>query len=131
MKQLEGVRVLVVDDDADTRDMLAIILELHGAAVETAASANDGLRLVATARHNVILCDITLPDADGYEFLVRARKIQGDVAVHVPAIALTGRALEDDRAKAIAAGFSLHLVKPVAPDVLVAKIGEIVDRSVN
>ena len=127
MRLLEGVNVLVVDDDPDTRDMLAMMLEMYGASVETAATARDGVRLVEGRQLGIILCDITLPDADGYEFLARVRTIAN--GARVPAIALTGRGLDDDRARALAAGYSLHLTKPVAPDELIARIGEIANRS--
>jgi CheY-like chemotaxis protein len=118
---LRGVRVLVVDDDADAAQAIAAALELHGAEVRTAASAQAALEAVAAAVPDVLVTDIAMPDADGYDFLQRLRAPDGGRPA-VPAIALTGYAGPADRDRALAAGFAVHLAKPVAPEDLVATI---------
>jgi CheY-like chemotaxis protein len=114
---LVGLRVLFVDDDRRTREAVLEVLELSGAVVETAESAAEGAAAVTRFDPQVILCDIAMPGEDGYTFMrkLRAREASGP---STPALALTALASKEDRDRAIAAGFQLHLAKPIDIDRL-------------
>jgi PAS domain S-box-containing protein len=110
---LEAISVLVVDDDADGRELVAAALEHYGAGVITAASAAEALDLLQTKQVNVLLADIAMPDEDGYSLIRRLRALQSPQRAAIPAAALTSFAREEDRQHAIQAGFQLHLAKPI------------------
>jgi signal transduction histidine kinase/DNA-binding response OmpR family regulator len=116
--ELEGVRVLAVDDQADARELVRRVLEERGADVVTAASVDDGLVVLERHRPHVVLCDIGMPGKDGYEFIRQVRD-RGDVT---PALAVTAFARAEDRLRALRAGFQGHVVKPVAAAELVATV---------
>jgi CheY-like chemotaxis protein len=118
---VKGLRVLVVDDEADARDLVTYILEASGMAVTSASSVAEALDLIGAVNPHVLVADIGMPDADGYALIsaVRAR------GVHVPALALTAYARVEDRRRALAAGFQAHVVKPVEPGDLVKLIAEL------
>jgi CheY-like chemotaxis protein len=108
--------VLLVDDNRDAADSLAMLLEIGGHEVAAAYSARDALAMAPTLKPRVIVLDIGLPDIDGYEVARRMRgmpELQG-----VRLIALTGYGLDEDRRRTREAGFDHHLVKPVDPDDL-------------
>jgi CheY-like chemotaxis protein len=117
------MRVLIVEDDDDTRVLFSAILEQHGAVVRSTSLVSDALAMLQTWAPDVIVCDIALPGEDGYAF---ARALRGfpDDRARLPAVALTAYASVDDRRKAIEAGFDAHLAKPIDPDTLV----EVVSR---
>ena len=120
---IHGLRVLVVDDDQDARELLAIALEGHGAAVRTAPSAAEGLRHLEQDRFDVLVADIGMPDEDGYSFVRRLRdREHKQQLARLPAIAVTAYGAASDREQAFRAGFDLHLPKPVDPDVLVRAV---------
>jgi PAS domain S-box-containing protein len=119
---LEGLTILVVEDDQDARDLVQRLLESHRARVVAVASVPEALDRLQTERPDLIICDIGLPDIDGYELARRIRAVSGPLA-HVPAIALTAFARFDDRTRALAAGFNAHLPKPVEPAELVITVG--------
>jgi PAS domain S-box-containing protein len=121
---IAGVRVLVVDDDSNTREMLEEFLEQSGAVVELTDSAQSGLDALQRFRPDVLISDIGMPGADGYSFIRRVRALEAGGAP--PAIALTAYASDEDRAKALAAGFTGHIAKPVNPFDLLASIAEVV-----
>jgi PAS domain S-box-containing protein len=125
-------RVLVVDDDPEARDLLVAILTHHGARVEAVEGAAPAMaQLVAPngdAPFDAIVCDIGMPDEDGYSFIRRVRSLLNPRLNQTPAIALTGYARRDDRLRAIAAGFQLHLTKPVEADELIRAIGALTRR---
>jgi PAS domain S-box-containing protein len=124
---IHGLRVLVVDDDQDARDLLAIALEGHGAAVRTAPSAAEGLRHLEQDRFDVLVADIGMPDEDGYSFVRRLRdREHHQQLAHLPAIAVTAYGGASDREQAFRAGFDLHLPKPVDPEVLVRAVSRFV-----
>lgn len=118
---LVATGVLVVDDDADSRTLVAAILERHGIEVRTAGSAAEALRALDEWTPHVIVSDIGMPGTDGYELLRRIRA-SGGRSRQIPAIALTAYAGADDRIKALAAGYQLHLAKPVEPVQLVSLV---------
>ncbi|HHX41015.1 MAG TPA: response regulator, partial [Armatimonadetes bacterium] len=106
-----GVRILLVEDNADARELLQDGLELLGYAVESAGSGEEALALLSRMRPDIIVADIGLPGVDGYEFLRQARRIPG--LANVPAFAATGYGRPEDVARAHEAGFTDHFVKPV------------------
>ena len=127
LPSLKGLRVLVVDDEADARELIGVILRGKGAEVATAASVAEAMDAVG-AGADVIVSDISMPDADGYELIGRVRALEGEAA-RVPAIALTAYARERDRDKALAAGYQVHLAKPVEPDDLVLAVADLAGRT--
>jgi CheY-like chemotaxis protein len=122
--QLDGLRVLLVEDDADARTVLGLLLEIAGAKVEAVGSVRAALRAFDGFRPDLLVSDIGMPDDDGYALIrhVRAREVGGG---HIPAIALTGYVSPGDQARLLAAGFQTHLAKPVEPDRLVAAIASL------
>ena len=121
---LDGTRVLVVEDEPDTREFLVRLLANHGASVATAASAHEAVARARADRPDVVVTDIGLPDVDGYDLLRMIRELFPHDAP-VPAIALTAYARSEDRARALAAGFQRHLSKPIHAADLVAAIATI------
>ena len=123
---IAGLRILVVDDDQDARDLLAIALEGHGAAVRTAPSAAEGLKHLAHERFDVLVADIGMPEEDGYSFVTRVRDRERTQSLtRLPAIAVTAYTAASDREQAFRAGFDAHLPKPVDPDALVRAVSRI------
>jgi PAS domain S-box-containing protein len=123
---LEGVRVLVVDDDADSRDFVVFALEDLGAIVTPVATASSALEFLTTFQPDVLISDIGMPEEDGYSLIRQIRTLPQEQGGHIPAIALTAYASDKDSQQAIAAGFQKHLSKPVMPDQLVNVIVELV-----
>jgi PAS domain S-box-containing protein len=122
---LEGVKVLVVDDEPDTRRLLTEVLERHGAEVLSAASAVEALGLLQAWRPDVLLSDIGMPDGDGYELIRRVRELPVERGGQTPAAALTAYAAHADRARALAEGYQLHVAKPVEPAELAAVVASL------
>jgi CheY-like chemotaxis protein len=122
---LRGVRVLVVEDEADSRDTLCWILKLHGAESIPAASGAEALDLVQSARADILVCDIGLPDQDGYRLLKKIRQLPRAAGGAIPAVALTGYARVEDRVRALDAGFQTHASKPIEPAELVAVVASL------
>ncbi|MBD2101370.1 PAS domain S-box protein [Leptolyngbya sp. FACHB-261] len=121
---LQGVQVLVVDDDTDTRDLTALVLEQAGANVSTAASAVEALQALAQAKPDILLSDIGMPEMDGYMLLQRVRALEA--GQKIPAIALTAYAGEFNQQQALQAGFQQHISKPVEPEALVNAIAALI-----
>ncbi len=115
---LDGVRVLLVDDEPDAREMMAAALETCGATVVAAASARDALSALDRAPVDVLLADIAMPEQDGYELIREIRLARTSPASSVPAAAVTAHARDDERQRALDAGFQMHLAKPVDPATL-------------
>jgi signal transduction histidine kinase/ActR/RegA family two-component response regulator len=125
---LDGVKILVVDDDADTRDLLATVLAQHGAILTTVPNAREGLAAARRLLPDVLVCDIAMPGDDGYMFVGQVRSWATAAGARVPALALTAYARPEDRERALAAGFDLHLAKPVEPAELVAAMARLAGR---
>ena len=119
---LSGVKVLVVDDQDDARDLLKRVLAECQADVITAATATEAVRAVEQWRPDVLVSDIGMPDVDGYELLRRVRALGHARGGRIPAIALTAFARSEDRTRALRAGFLVHVSKPVEPSELVATV---------
>ena len=125
---LAGIRVLVVDDVDDARELIKRVLVECDAEVTTAASAEEGLSVLAICELDVLVSDIGMPDVDGYEFLRRLRAL-GGAAGKIPAVALTAFARSEDRVRALRAGYQVHVSKPVEPSELIATIASVMGRS--
>jgi signal transduction histidine kinase len=125
---LEGLRVLLVDDERDTRELLAFVLEQCGATVTTVASTPDALAALAKSKPDVLLSDIGMPGEDGYELIRRVRASKRKFGDRIPAAALTAYTTEGDRDRVLSAGFQAHIVKPVEPANLVAIVAHLAGR---
>jgi PAS domain S-box-containing protein len=126
---LSGLRVLAVDDEIDARVLIERVLENRGAEVSTAASGAEALARVEVERPDVLVCDIGMPDMNGYELLRRIRALGPDRGGRVQAIALTAFARSEDRTRAMMAGFLAHVAKPVEPTELIATVASVAGRT--
>jgi CheY-like chemotaxis protein len=124
-KQLSGLKILVIDDEPDTLEMLKFMFEDCGAIVQTAANAPQGLQALEQWSPNVLVCDIGMPEIDGYELIRRVR--QGKQA-NIPAVALTALVRIEDRVKALSAGYQMHVAKPVEPLELITIIASLTGK---
>ncbi len=120
---LAGIHALIVDDDPDTLDLLAFLLEQNGARVTTASTAAEALQVLEQLRPNILLSDVGMPEMDGYD-LMRAIRAS-DRGQDLPAIAITAYAGELNQQSAIAASFQRHIVKPIDSDQLILAISEL------
>ena len=127
---LQGISVLVVDDDTETREVVAASLESCQAVVRTAASASQAFEVLQREHIDVLLADIAMPGEDGYALIRRLRALKADAA-GIPAAALTALARDEDRQLALDAGFQLHLAKPIDTDSLVAAVASLGKLSVS
>ena len=129
MHALDGVRVLAVDDESDSLDLVAATLGGRGASVRTAQSADEAIRLFSLELPDVVVADIAMPGKDGYALVRELRQRPG--GANVPALALTAYAGEPHRQAALDAGFAEHVGKPVDPDELVALVGSLAHRQTS
>jgi CheY-like chemotaxis protein/two-component sensor histidine kinase len=124
---LRGIKVLVVDDDEDAREMLEAALNSYGAEVITAAGALKALDALASEEIDVLVSDINMPEIDGYELIRRVRAMKPEQGGRIPAVALTAYARAEDRLRALKSGFQTHMPKPVEPaelEVVVATLAK-------
>ncbi|HTS02406.1 MAG TPA: ATP-binding protein, partial [Thermoanaerobaculia bacterium] len=122
---LEGLRVLVVDDEPDSRDMVATVLELAGAEALVAGTAAEGLSILTRERPDVLLSDLEMPGEDGYSLIRRVRALTPEGGGLTPAAALTAYAGAEHRMKTLLAGFQLHVAKPVQPAEIAAVVASL------
>jgi PAS domain S-box-containing protein len=122
VSQLTDLRVLIVDDEPDARLLLKTIMEQSGAKVRAAASASEALVALREFRPDILVSDIGMPQEDGYALLRRVRALNPEEGGRIPAVALTAYAQEDDRMRALLAGFQVHVAKPINPQEFVAVI---------
>jgi len=120
--RLDGLKVLLVDDDVDNLQFLAFLFEVYGAEVAAVISADYALQAVLEWRPDILISDVGMPDEDGYMLIRRIRALTAEQGGQVPAIALTAYAKDSDREQALAAGFQEHLAKPVEQDVLLQAV---------
>ena len=125
---LHGVRILIIDDEPDARELVEQMLSACGAAVHTAGSAREALALFELVRPDLLLSDIGMSERDGYQFIQDVRKLAPERGGKTPAIALTAFARSEDRTRAMVAGYQVHLAKPVEPRELLATVGSLVGR---
>jgi len=125
---LRGLRVLVVDDEADARELMRMILRSSGADVMAAGSADEAFEQVEQWHPDILVSDIGLPGDDGYALIQRLRSREAERGGSIPALALTAYARAEDKARALAAGFQVHLAKPLEPAEFVAAIANLVKK---
>jgi len=124
-QKLDGLRILVVEDDADTRELLKTILERCGATVRAVESSKAALAEMTRGIPDVLISDIGMPGESGYDLIKKIRSLDPDLGGRVPAVALTAYAGAADRRRALLAGFQTHLAKPVEPDELLAVVASL------
>lgn len=132
---LNGLQILLVEDERDVRDLEALILQNYGVHVTTKSSAaeafsfltNEGLRDYP----DLLISDITMPGEDGCTFIQRVRKLKHERLRSIPAIALTSLSSDEDRQKILAAGFHVHVVKPPDPEYLAMQIAKLTGRALE
>ncbi|MEH1870859.1 hybrid sensor histidine kinase/response regulator [Nostoc sp.] len=124
---LMGLQVLIVDDNADTRDFFSFVLEQFGAIVTTVASGDEALQILIQSKPDILLSDIGMPEMNGYMLMQQVRTLEAEIGQkQIPAIALTAYAGEINQQQALKAGFQHYIVKPVAPEELITAISNLV-----
>jgi len=126
--RLDGLLILAVDDEEDTRHLLVQSLTFYGATVITAKSAEEGLTALQEKNPDILVSDIGMPDEDGYSLIRRVRALSGEHQKNIPAIALTAFTRAQDRMKAMTTGYQNHVSKPVEPDELATVIASLTGR---
>lgn len=123
---LDGVKVLVVDDEPDTREMLRVMVGQFGASVKTCSSSSEALNVLKEWEPDVIVSDIEMPGEDGYELIRKVRRAEANTGARlVPAVALTAYARVEDRMRALSAGYQMHIAKPAEPAELAIVIASL------
>jgi CheY-like chemotaxis protein/nitrogen-specific signal transduction histidine kinase len=125
---LDGLRVMIVDDEAETRDLLTALLTRRGAEVKACASAAEALEGIGRWRPSVLVSDIGMPDEDGYALIGKLRALGPERGGRIPAVALTAYARSEDRTRALASGFQAHVPKPIEAGELVVVIASLAGR---
>ena len=128
-RQLSGVSVLLVDDDAEMRELLTAIFTLAGAEVRAAACSTEALDMLARIQPNVIICDIGMPNEDGYSLIQKIRRKSDGQGGRIPALALTAYGRPEDRRQCLLAGFQAYLAKPAEPEELLALVAGLAGRT--
>jgi PAS domain S-box-containing protein len=125
---LEGLRVMIVDDEAETRELLTIVLTRRGAEIRACSSAAEALEAIKQWRPSVLVSDIGMPGEDGFALIKKLRALEAEPGRNIPAVALTAYARSDDRLRALAAGFQIHVPKPVDAAELMLVIASLAGR---
>ena len=125
---LKGLRVLVVDDEADARELMRIVLRSSGAEVMAAASAEEAFEQVEQWHPDILVSDIGLPGDDGYALIQKLRTLEAERGWSIPALAVTAYARAEDRTRALSSGFQMHVAKPLEPADLVAAITSLLGK---
>jgi CheY-like chemotaxis protein len=129
---LEGVWALVVDDEADARELVATLLEQCGARVTAVGSAQDAQAVLASEqqkRPDILISDVSMPEIDGYDLIRRIRELPPEKGGRIPAVALTAYGRSIDRIRALSAGFQMHMPKPVEPAELATVVASLTGMS--
>ena len=129
--ELADLRVLLVDDEADSRELLDLVLTSHGAQITVAASAAEAFEKIKSERFDIIVSDIGMPDEDGFSLIGKIRELPNASGGDTPAIALTAYARPEDRVQALRAGFQMHIAKPVEPNELIVTVANLAGRIKN
>ncbi|MBD1871018.1 response regulator [Cyanobacteria bacterium FACHB-471] len=128
---LDGLKVLIVDDDNDNLQFLAFLFETYGAIVTAVISAHDAFQVFLEQQPDILISDIRMPDQDGHTLIRQIRGLTVGQGGQVPAIALTANAREIDQQRSIASGFQQHLAKPVEQDMLLQAVLELTSNKVQ
>lgn len=129
--ELKDVRVLVVDDEADTRALLTSIFESCKAEIVSVASVSETLKVLENGKFDVLVSDIGMPNTNGYELIKSVRQLPTDKNGRIPAVALTAYARAEDRMRALSAGFQMHIPKPIEPAELITIIASLTSWNKN
>jgi CheY-like chemotaxis protein len=129
VKPLDGVHVLVVDDESDARDLLTLVLNQHGAEVTAVAAAAAALEVMGHLLPDVIVCDIGMPDEDGYSFISKVREMEPERGGRIPAVALTAYTRPEERMRALQGGYETYVPKPIEVTELVAVVASLARRT--
>ncbi|MBD2541291.1 response regulator [Coleofasciculus sp. FACHB-SPT36] len=127
---LDGLQILVVDDEADARELLKSILEQYGAEAIAAASAEEAIATIQQSKPDLLISDIGMPNEDGYSLIRRVRALEAEKG-QIPSVALTAYVRVDDQKAALSAGFQSHVAKPIDPTELIAVVASLVGRTGN
>ncbi len=128
---LHGVKVLIVDDEADSRDLLMTILTRYGSDVRCSESAADAMEAFHEWHPDLLVSDIAMPNEDGYSLIRKLRKLKSKRARKIPAVALTAYASDEDRSEALSAGFQVHIAKPIEPESFVTSVAAVLGRNAD
>ena len=128
---LDGLRVLLVDDDRDSLQFLNVMLAEYGADVHAATSVAEGLEALQWYKPDVLVSDLAMPDEDGYSLIAKVKALEAENGKRIPAVALTAYVRVEDRARALEAGFNMFVPKPVQPDELMTAIANLADKATN
>jgi signal transduction histidine kinase/DNA-binding response OmpR family regulator len=127
---LDGLRILVVDDELDSRELITAILTRCGSEVRCSESAAEAIQAFREWKPDLLVSDIGMPNEDGYSLIQKVRKMRSKWAREIPAVALTAYATVEDRTRALDAGFQVHLAKPIEPEALVRSIASAAGRKI-
>ncbi len=122
---LNGIKVLVVDDESDARELVKLVLESCNAQVITAACPKEALVALQQEEIHILVSDIGMPEEDGYQLIAKVRKLSPDKGGKIPAVALTAYARAEDRKRALLSGFQMHVSKPIEPSELIAVVSSL------
>jgi CheY-like chemotaxis protein len=122
--RLKDIKVVAVDDNADARELLKVILERSNAEAAVVSSWQEALEAIKDLHPDVLICDLAMPEMNGYEVLENVRRLEPELG-YLPVIAFTAAARNEDRAATRLAGFQAHLAKPIEPDELVRTVLEL------
>jgi len=128
IRSLDGLRVLLVDDEEEAREIISTVIGRTGAEVKTCISASEALIFLTEWRPDVILSDIAMPEEDGYTFIGKVRSLPRDKGGETPAAALSAYARDEDRLQALAAGYQMHIAKPIGASQLVTMVAKLAGR---
>ena len=128
VRSLDGLRVLLVDDEPEAREIISTVIGRTGAEVKTCISASEALMKLTEWRPDVILSDIAMPEEDGYSFIGKVRSLPRDKGGDTPAAALSAYARDEDRLQALAAGYQMHIAKPIGASQLVTMVAKLAGR---
>jgi PAS domain S-box-containing protein len=130
--RLQGVHIMIVDDEPDTREILRLLMGQLGADVRVCASSNEAMGVMSDWNPDVIVSDIEMPDEDGYELIRKVRRLEAENGGRtVPAVALTAYGRVEDRLRALSAGYQIHMAKPAEPNELAHVIASLASRSAS
>jgi CheY-like chemotaxis protein len=131
VSRLDGIRILAVDDEPDTSELLRTMIEKSGGKVTIAASADEALNILAREKFDLIVADIGMPGKDGYQFIQEVRSFPASRGGTIPAVALTAYARTEDRLRALRAGYQMHVPKPIEYAELITVMASLIDRHPN
>jgi CheY-like chemotaxis protein len=128
LRSLDGLRVLLVDDEPEAREIISTVITRTGGEVTACTSAGEALAKLLEWKPDVILSDIAMPDEDGYSFIGKVRSLPREKGGETPAAALTAYARDVDRREALAAGYQMHIAKPIGASQLVTMVARLAGR---